>query len=37
MKMESEIIANKTGTITSIKVKAGQSVDNDILLLTIGE
>lgn len=37
MKMESEIVANKSGTITSIKVKAGQSVDNDILLLTIGE
>lgn len=37
MKMESEIVANKSGTITSIKVKVGQSVDNDILLLTIGE
>jgi|AGTN01.2.fsa_nt_gi Acetyl/propionyl-CoA carboxylase, alpha subunit len=37
MKMESEIVADKSGTITSIKVKVGQSVDNDILLLTIGE
>ena len=35
MKMESDIVAGKDGTISSIKVKAGETVDSNSLLLTI--
>lgn len=37
MKMESDIIALKEGTITDIAVSAGDTVDNESLLLTIGD
>ena len=37
MKMESDIIALKDGTITKIQVSAGDTVDNECLLLTIGD
>ncbi len=37
MKMESDIVAGKDGTITSVKVKAGETVDDNSLLLTIGD
>lgn len=37
MKMESDIVALKDGTITEIAVSAGETVDNDGLLLKIGD
>lgn len=37
MKMESDLLANKAGTISSIKVKVGETVENDVLLLTIAD
>lgn len=37
MKMESEIVALKDGTITEIAVTAGETVDNESLLLKIGD
>lgn len=37
MKMESDIIALKDGTVTEIAVSAGQTVDNESLLLKIGD
>ena len=37
MKMESEILADKEGTVTSVKVKAGETVESSQLLLTLGD
>jgi biotin carboxyl carrier protein len=37
MKMESDLNANKTGTVSGIKVKVGETVENDVLLLTIDD
>lgn len=37
MKMESDIVALKDGTVTEIAVKAGETVDNQSLLLKIGD
>jgi acetyl-CoA/propionyl-CoA carboxylase biotin carboxyl carrier protein len=37
MKMESEITAPKDGTVTEIKVKAGETVESKTLLMVIGE
>jgi len=37
MKMESDLVSNKAGTVSSIKVKAGETVESDVLLITIGD
>ncbi len=37
MKMESDLVSLKAGTVTSIKVKVGETVDSDVVLLTIGD
>ncbi len=37
MKMESDIVALKDGTVTEIAVTAGETVDNESLLLKIGD
>lgn len=37
MKMESEILSKKAGTIKSIPVKAGETVESSALILTIGD
>ena len=37
MKMESDIVALKDGTVTEIAVSAGETVDNQCLLLKIGD
>jgi len=37
MKMESDLVADRDGKVTDIKVKPGQTVDAHTLLLTIGD
>lgn len=37
MKMESDVVADRAGTIKEIKVKTGQTVDSGTLLLVIGD
>lgn len=37
MKMENQIVADKAGTITEIKVTAGQSVGSGDVIMEIGD
>jgi len=37
MKMESEIVADRAGTVASIKVKQGETVESKQLLMVIGD
>ncbi len=37
MKMESDLVSPKAGTVTGIKVKVGETVDSDVVLLTVGD
>lgn len=37
MKMESDLVSLKAGTVSSIKVKVGETVDSDVVLMTIGD
>lgn len=37
MKMESDLVSLKAGTVTSIKVKVGETVESDVVLMTIGD
>ncbi|MDZ4833214.1 MAG: acetyl-CoA carboxylase biotin carboxylase subunit [Candidatus Melainabacteria bacterium] len=37
MKMESDLVSLKAGTVTSIKVKLGETVESDVVLMTIGD
>ncbi len=37
MKMESDLVSPRSGTVSGIKVKVGETVDSDVLLMTIGE
>jgi len=37
MKMESEILAKKAGTVKSIKVKAGDTVESSAVMLVVGD
>ncbi|MBX9666280.1 MAG: acetyl-CoA carboxylase biotin carboxylase subunit [Candidatus Obscuribacterales bacterium] len=37
MKMESDLVSPRSGTITGIKVKVGETVESDILLMTVGD
>ena len=37
MKMESDLVADRDGKVTAVKVKAGETVDSNVLLLTIGD
>lgn len=37
MKMESEVLAKKAGTVKSIKVKAGETVEGSAVMLVVGD
>lgn len=37
MKMESDLVSLKAGTVSSIKVKVGETVESDVVLMTIGD